>query len=346
MAGAASADNSVAIVSYFEMDPTAAGQIDDVETVRTIVSQVTDGAGIDRKRIGFTCSGSCDFLVGRPFSWLMAMDGVGAWPPIEESHVEMDGAWALYEAWVRLQHGDIDAALVYTIGQAAAASVDQVLGTQLDPYYLAPLGITASEVAGLQAQALLNAGAAESDFWGAAANARLGGTRDSYLTSPRVVGPLRQADVPRYADGAAAVVLARGDFARQVCARPAWIKGIAHATDPHGLGVRDLTRSPSLRRAAEVAGVRGAAGRVETNAPFGPQELIVARELREAGLDGSLLNEAGGTRHAHPVMVSGLVALGRAAGFIQQGGAARTVAHATSGPALQHNLVAVLEATP
>ena len=36
------------------------------------------------------------------------LDAIGAWPPKRDSHVEMDGAWALYEAWLRLQHGDID----------------------------------------------------------------------------------------------------------------------------------------------------------------------------------------------------------------------------------------------
>ena len=52
--------------------------------------------------IGFTCSGSTDYLAGTAFSFVSTLDGVGPWPPIQESHVEMDGAWALYEAWVKL----------------------------------------------------------------------------------------------------------------------------------------------------------------------------------------------------------------------------------------------------
>jgi hypothetical protein len=34
----------------------------------------------------------------------------------------MDGAWALYEAWVRLHHGDIDTALVFGSGKSSPAS--------------------------------------------------------------------------------------------------------------------------------------------------------------------------------------------------------------------------------
>ena len=110
----------IAIVSFVELTPAEASQLDEIETIQNIVTRATDGAGIARDKIGFTVSGSCDMLVGRPFSWIMAMDGAGVSKPIEESHVEMDGAWALYEAWVRLQHGDIDAALIYSFGANAA----------------------------------------------------------------------------------------------------------------------------------------------------------------------------------------------------------------------------------
>ena len=46
---------------------------------------------------------------------------------------------------------------------------------------------------------------------------------------------------------------------------------------------------------------------------------------------------------ANAVMVAGLLRIGEAAQRIIDGQANRAVAHATSGPALQHNLVAVLE---
>ena len=67
------------------------------------------------------------------------LDAVGPWPPISESHVEMDGAFALYEAWVRLQHGDIDTALVYGFGKCSPGDVGRVIALQLEPYLLGPL---------------------------------------------------------------------------------------------------------------------------------------------------------------------------------------------------------------
>jgi hypothetical protein len=335
----------IAIVSFVELSPAEASQLDEIETIQTIVSRATDGAGIARDRIGFTVSGSCDMLVGRPFSWIMAMDGAGVSKPIEESHVEMDGAWALYEAWVRLQHGDIDAALIYSFGANAAEDLMQVLALQLDPYYLAPTGINAAEVAALQASAMLAAGATERQFAEVAVRAGLASSVEAALAEPYTNRPLRASDLPRFSDGAVAMVIARGDYARSVCARPAWIQSMAHIADSHSLGVRDLSKAPSLEKAARIAGVgEKPTDLVEVHAPFGPQEVLAIEALRAAGLHGTAaLNPSGGTRAAQSVMVAGLAAIGRAASAIHRGEASRTVGHASSGPALQHNLVAVLE---
>ena len=88
----------------------------EVEMLMPVVAEVFGNIGITKDDVGFICSGSTDYLVGGPFSFVAALDAVGVWPPRAESHVEMDGAWALYEAWVLLQEGEIDAALVYASG--------------------------------------------------------------------------------------------------------------------------------------------------------------------------------------------------------------------------------------
>ena len=75
---------------------------------------------------------------GQAFSFVSTLDGVGPWPPIQESHVEMDGAWALYEAWVKLQLGDVDTALVYCYGKSSPGPLHEVLSRQLDPYHVGP----------------------------------------------------------------------------------------------------------------------------------------------------------------------------------------------------------------
>jgi acetyl-CoA acetyltransferase len=101
------------------------------------------------------------------------LDGVGPWPPIQESHVEMDGAWALYEAWVKLQLGEVDTALVYCYAKSSPGDLPMVLTRQLDPYTVGPLWADSVSLAALQARALLDAGkATEADLAEVAARSR------------------------------------------------------------------------------------------------------------------------------------------------------------------------------
>jgi acetyl-CoA acetyltransferase len=333
----------------------------EVELLMPVVAEVLGSVGLTKNQIGFTCSGSSDYLVGSPFSFVGALDAVGAWPPIEESHVEMDAAFAFYEAWVRLQEGDIDTALVYGFGRSSGGDVGRVLALQLDPYVMAPLWPRAVEVAALQARVLVDRGkATEADFAGVAARSRRDAMSNPYaqvahdrsveelLAEPYLAAPLRRHDCPPVTDGAAAMVLAAGEeigrIGERLGTRLAVVTGVDHRIETHALGARDLGESPSTKVAGEQAGVGDApVGLAELHAPFSHQELILAEAL---GLgDGVAINPSGGALAGNPVMVAGLVRIGEAAGRLAAGDATRAVAHATSGPCLQQNLVCVLEAS-
>ena len=328
----------------------------DIEMLMPVVTEVFASIGITKDDVGFICSGSTDYLVGGPFSFVTTMDAIGVWPPRTESHVEMDGAWALYEAWVRLQHGDIDAALVYAFGKSSIGQVDKLLALQLDPYVMAPLWPDPVSLAALQARALIDAGRGSEEAFAEVAARNRRRALDNpkaqvaydrsvaeLLAEDYVVAPLRRHALPPITDGCAAVVLATEAQAYEWVERPAFITGIDHRIETHALGARDLTRSPSTARAAAEAGA--AAGEVqvaEVHAPFAHQELIVLEAL---GLPGTVdVNPSGGALAANPLMSGGLARIGEAATRVLDGGARRAVAHATAGPLLQQNLVAVLEA--
>ena len=155
----------IAVVGYAQTPSVRRAADSEVQLLVPVVAEALQRAGLDRREVGFTCAGSCDYLTGGPFAFVSNLEAAGAWPPISESHVEMDGAWALYEAWVRLQHGDIDTALVFGSGKSSPSKPDEMWAQQLDPYYLAPLGVDPASLAGIQARALLDAGkATERDF--------------------------------------------------------------------------------------------------------------------------------------------------------------------------------------
>jgi hypothetical protein len=300
-------DRPVAIVSWASFETPVEPARNEVEILLPVIQEALGKAGLTQRDIGFTVSGSSDYLQGFPFAFVGALDAVGAWPPIRESHLEMDGAFALYEAVEVLQHGDVDTALVYAFARPSRGELDRTLALQLDPYTVAPLWPDARGLAGLQAQAMRDVG--------------------------------RWPDVPEVpptfvADGATAVVLAVGDKARALTTNPAWIRGIDHRIEPPALGVRDLTTSVSTRQAAAAVGAADVDA-AWLHVPYPHQELL----LRDAlGLNGQPVDSAAG-----PVMVGGLERLAAAAAGVSSGRARRAVAHATSGPCLQQNLVAVLE---
>ncbi len=336
----------VAIVAFAQSPRSEDGHLEtnDTETLLPVIQEVVAATGLERGAIGFTCSGSSDYLAGLPFSFVHALDAVGAWPPIEESHVEMDGAWALYEAWVRLQHGDIDTALIYGFGKGTSGSLRDVLTLQLDPYYVAPLGPDSVALAALQARLLIDSGRySERDFADVAVRAGRGEDAAVLLDTPMIANPLRAHDVAPPSDGAAAIILAAGDKARALCERPAWIRGIDHRIDAQPLGGRDLGAARSARLARKQACASTEAFDVaEIHAPFSHQVLIL-KDALELG-DDVAINPTGGALAHDPMMATGLIRLGEAAQAIHEGRASRALAHATSGPCLQQNLVCAMEA--
>jgi acetyl-CoA acetyltransferase len=324
-----------------------------VELLVPLFAELYEQTGFTKGDIGFWCSGSSDYLAGRSFSFVSAVDAIGPLPPVNESHVEMDAAWALYEAWLKIQTGEVDTALVYGFGKASAGTLRRILALQLDPYTMTPLWPDTVSIAGLQARLGLETGAWDEKAMAEVVNRSLtdaesneyavrkgGSSVAELLERPMYADPLRKHDCSPVTDGAAAIVLAAGDRARDVAERPAWITGLAHNVDPLQLGGRDLTTSPSTARAAAGMDLSDL-DVAELHAPFSHQELILRREL---GLgDGVRINPSGGALASNPMFSAGLIRIGEAARRVWSGEAAKALAHATSGPALQQNLVCVME---
>lgn len=329
------------------------GTTNGVEMLVPIIADVMGNLGITKHDIGFWCSGSSDYLAGRAFSFVSAVDATGPVPPINESHVEADAAWALYEAWIKVQTGEVDTALVYGFGKSSAGNLRRTLALQLDPYVLAPLWPDSLAIAGVQAQLGIDRGKWSEQAMAEVAvrsrrnaetnpDAQIAGSKDvdALLAEPYLAQPLRRHDCAPITDGAAVIVLAAEERARELTERPAWITGVAHAIDSAHLGARDLTTSPSTLTAARRACIDGIE-LAELHAPFTHQELILRADL---GLgDAVRLTPSGGALAGNPMFASGLVRIGEAARQIFAGAAGRVMAHATGGPALQQNLVCVME---
>jgi acetyl-CoA acetyltransferase len=342
--------SEVAVVGFAQSpcrvreDATTGG----VEMLVPIFADVFRATGLTRSDIGFWCSGSSDYLAGRAFSFVQAVDAIGAVPPIMESHVEMDGAWALYEAWVKIISGEASVALAYGFGKSSGAELRRVLALQLDPYLVAPLWPDSVSVAALQARLGIEAGLwTEKDMAEVAARCRAVAVAnpaaqvsgdvaiEDLLARPYLAEPLRSHDCAPVGDGAAVVILASASRARELCERPAWITGFEHRIESGSLGSRDLLTVSSV-------GPAGPVDVAELHAPFTHQEILLRRALG-LGVDVEV-NPSGGALCGNPMFAAGLARVGCAASAIMSGRAGRALGHATSGPALQQNLVCVMEA--
>jgi acetyl-CoA acetyltransferase len=149
---------------------------------------------------------------------------------------------------------------------------------------------------------------------------------DDVMNSRRIAGPMKMYDCCLYSEGAAALILASEDRAKEICATPIWIEGVgasnqrSYMPDFDELG-RMLCQQQSARRAYTMAGIRDPRKEldfIETHDLLSGVELISYSELGlcEPGQGGRLIDE-GFTEKTGPVPVNpsgGMMGCGHVAG--------------------------------
>jgi acetyl-CoA acetyltransferase len=365
---------NVAVVGFAQAPIVAADEHRTAsEMLYPVVRAALAACGVERKDIDYQCAGSSDYIDGRAFSFSQAMEVMGAWPPVQDSHVEMDAVFAAHLVWVKMQAEECDSAIVCGFGKCSEGSPAHVLNLQLDPFYHAPLGLEPVSTAALQASAYMaRAGVDDAALAEVAARNRAAAAKnpDTQVRSPAsaaelaatpwAVKPLRHGYLPPIGETATCMVLAAEGKAEKLCDRPVWIHGVDHRIELQTIGARDLTRSESTRLAAEkalaMAGMKSAreADVAELGSTNPAEELIVREALGlPSGLGanggGPAVNPSGSPMCGNPLMNTGLLRL--AEGFRQLSGRAgdravpaakRAVVHASAGHCLQQNIVWVL----
>ncbi len=340
------------------------------EMLYPVVREALAQCGVTRDAIDYQTAGSADYIDGRPFGFVAALDVMGTWPPRQDSHLEMDAAFAAHYAWIRIQAGESDTAMVVGYGKVSEGQPERILNLQLDPYTVAPLGLGPLSTAALQASAYMaRSGVGDADLAAVAARSRVAAARNPHAQvreaataaalqqTPWAVEPLRRGYVAPIGESAVCLLLAAEGRAEAMCAQPAWIHGVDQRAELQSLGARDLSRSAGAALAAEkalaMAGL-GSAREVDVAELCGVtavEELILREALGlPAGGDGApVVNPSGGALTANPIMMTGLIRLGEAfkqlsgtAGACAVPNARRAIAHAAQGHCLQQNLVFVL----
>ncbi|MFN8016716.1 MAG: hypothetical protein U0P45_01195 [Acidimicrobiales bacterium] len=72
----------VAVISFAQTPlKRRVEDLNEVEMLMPAVHQALSQVDMTIDDIGFTCSGSTDYLAGMAFSFVSTLDGVGPWPP-------------------------------------------------------------------------------------------------------------------------------------------------------------------------------------------------------------------------------------------------------------------------
>src|SRR5262249_53785036 len=199
-----------------------------------------------------------------------------AWPPKQDLHLEMDAGFAAHYAWIRMQAGDCDTAMVVAYGKPGEGEAKRVLNLQLDPYYQAAIGLDLGSTWALQASAYMQRTATgDRDLADVAARHRAAGaknpdalvkdapTAEQLMKTPWAVEPLREGYVSPLGETAICLILAAEGKAEKMCKKPVWIHGVDQRAEMQNLGARDLSRSAGAAMAAakamEMAGLERAA---------------------------------------------------------------------------------------
>ncbi len=331
-----------------------AGAANEVELIMPVVHEVFKQTGLNQDNIDFTCSGSCDYLQGAAFAFVEGLSAIQTNPPIKESHVEMDAAWALFESILKIQMGDAESALIYGFGKSSPGNLDSIVSLQTDPYYLAPLWADRVSLAALQARVLLDKSIITKDSMFDAIQQAMTNAQnnqnslvqsspslDQYLDSEFISSPLNKFDCSPISDGASAMIIGTKEFAENINRKFVCINSIHHNIETSNLGARDLTTSKSITSLAKLIQLdQIKLDFAELHTQFSFEAPFISNLI---GLQDIPVNLSGGPLSGNVVMAAGLDAIGKSYESLLNNNYSNALAHATSGPCLQQNMLVHLE---
>ena len=376
----------VAIVGTKQTPHVSESKVSRERMLYEMVKSFYEEMGIRPVDIGTFVLCCSDFQDGRTISEVYMIPRIGAYMA-DQTKVDSDGANACLYALMRILSGNYDTALVIGYGMGGSEFPGHaILNHMLDPIYERQLGLTNEiSAAALQARAYMTKfGLTEEQLARIASKNLKNASRNPFalrkmpdiseqdvLSSRPLYSPLNELHTYPPTDGACLVMLASEEKAKELTDKPVWIKGVANFQETYYLGDRDLSRSVSLKLAAEkayaMAGIEEPEKEVdfaELHTPFASQEPIFAEALGlypegsggavidsgDSEISGRLpLNPSGGPLGANPFTACGLIRIAETASQLRGEAGENQVpdprlgiAHGQVGFCAQHNVVFVL----
>jgi acetyl-CoA C-acetyltransferase len=288
--------------------------------------------------------------------WVVDATGGAGRPFLRINTGGATGGSAAQAGWYHVASGMFRKVLVVAADKVAESpDAQQVLNTPWDPLYEKDFALNAVNMCSFQAiRHMRKYGTTARHLASVAVRSRANGVRNPYahlrkaitmedaLAARNICYPLKLSDCCPRSSGGCALVMASADVAKNICPRPAWVRGASACTNTHYMGDRMGPRLEldyadwdelgiAARRAYDSAGItdpRREISVAEIYAPFTATEVAAVEALGfcEKGRGGFLsaegawdmngglpVNPSGGTLCANPISATALVRVADAA---------------------------------
>jgi len=300
-----------------------------------------------------------------------------------EDKAAQDGINALGYGMACILSGHDDLILVLGhCKESQSESRQMCTNLAFDPFYCRPLGLDYLNSSALQARAYMQkSGVTEEQLAKVVVRSRENGAKNRFardndaltekdvMASKMVSDPVRELHQYPVTDWSVGMLLCCGERAHEFTDKPVWLTGFGSTMDSYFLGDRDLASNFALKKAAEkayrMAGIKNPVDEFDVaelndayayQLPMWAEGMGLAEDSKggqwidDGGMEKQNINLSGGMLNGNPLMLGGLartlecvLQLRGEAEERQVKGAAKAVAHGTTGAAGQHHAVITLE---
>ena len=106
------AAQDIAIVGYAQSPSWRQAEQTENQFLYPVISEAIEKAGIDRREIGFTCAGSCDYLSGQTFAFVMNKDKYNQMSDRQKKAIDdncnTEAAGRVGEPWGKFEDAGVD----------------------------------------------------------------------------------------------------------------------------------------------------------------------------------------------------------------------------------------------
>ncbi|MFX1234205.1 MAG: thiolase family protein [Promethearchaeota archaeon] len=315
----------VGIVGYYQVKLYSDANYGRYEMIFEAVRGALDSVGLKKKDISTVVSATNDYYDGRTISNALTVEPGGGYL-VDESKVEMDGAYAVLYGLMRVLSGNHKLAVVWGGSMVSCFPYHSARLYETDPTWERPLayvnditsagfqmraymekyGVTAEEIAEIAVKNHNNASKNPLALQ-EAQNPNL--SVKDILSSEMYADPVTELMVAQPCDGVAALLLAPEKQALKITDNPIWITGVGFNQETYYLGDRDLSISKSMELAGKMAfnsaGINDPMSQIDVAEIFeayAHEELILSEALglTEKGMGYSLNTEIGGDLPINP----------------------------------------------